>query len=251
MISKNEIKEIRALAQKKFRDERGLFVVEGEKMVAEARESGFEIVKIFEKSDIGEEAMARITMLASPSPVLAVVRIPAEQPVGESVEGLTLALDGLRDPGNVGTIIRLADWFGIRHIVASQDTVDIYNPKVVQATMGSIFRVRFSYCDLPATLDKLKDKGTAIYGTFLDGENIYGADLSAATGTATGTAAGTGSAAGVIVMGSESNGISDEVAETVTKRLHIPSFAGGNRTSESLNVAIAAAITCSEFRRRM
>lgn len=232
MISKNEMKDVRALAQKKFRDQSGMFVVEGEKMVAEARESGFEIVKIFERSDIGDEAMSRITMLSSPSPVLAVLRIPKPQAIPDKADGLVLALDGLRDPGNVGTIIRLADWFGIRRIIASQDTVDIYNSKVVQATMGSIFRVQFNYCDLAQVLSKATEP---VYGTFLDGENIYSAQLSGN---------------GYIVMGSESNGISEAVAQTVTQRLHIPSFSGGRPTSESLNVAIAAAITCSEFKRR-
>lgn len=232
MISKNEIKEVKALGQKKFRDQSGLFVVEGEKMVAEAVASGFEIVKVFERDDIGEDAMSRISMLASPSPVLAVVRIPSPKPLPENPDGLILALDGLRDPGNVGTIIRLADWFGIRQIIASPDTVEIYNPKVVQATMGSIFRVQLNYCDLPSVLGKAK---VPVFGTFLDGEDIYKSKLGNS---------------GYIVMGSESNGISDAVAKTVTSRLHIPSFSGGLPTSESLNVAIAAAITCSEFRRR-
>ena len=235
MISKNEIKQVKALAQKKFRDERGLFVVEGEKMVAEALASGFEVVNIYRQSDIGEEAMERITMLSSPSPVLALVRIPAPEPLPETADGLVLALDGLRDPGNVGTIIRLADWFGIDRIIASPDTVDIYNPKVVQATMGSIFRVRFSYCDLPPVLGALKGKGVRIYGTFLDGDDIYRSPLGAE---------------GVVVMGSESHGISPAVEACVTDRLHIPSFSRGARAAESLNVAIAAAITCSEFRRR-
>lgn len=236
MISKNDIKEIRALSQKKFRDERGLFVVEGEKMVAEARNSGFEIVGLYERDVIGDNAMQRISMLSSPSPVLAVVRIPVHKEE-DSAEGLTLALDGLRDPGNVGTIIRLADWFGIKRIIASEDTVDIYNPKVVQATMGSIFRISFSYCNLPAALQTLKESGKQVFGTFLSGENIYEADLCGGTD-------------GVIVMGSESNGISTEVAAKVTRRLNIPPFAEGRPTSESLNVAMAAAITCSEFRRR-
>lgn len=235
MISKNEIKEIRSLSQKKFRDLKGLFVVEGEKMVAEARDSGFEIVRVYERGDIGPDAMERISMLSTPSPVLAVVRIPEKRE--ERAGGLVLALDGLRDPGNVGTILRLADWFGIRRIIASEDTVDIYNPKVVQATMGSIFRISLTYCNLPSALKDYRERGIPVFGTFLDGDNIYESALD-------------GTSDGVIVMGSESNGISPEVALCVTKRLHIPSFPDGSRTSESLNVAIAAAITCSEFRRR-
>ena len=218
---------------KKFRDERGLFVVEGEKLVAEAVASDFEVVRILRADEIGRDAMSRISMLSSPSPVLAVVKMPyAPETLHIDRNSLTLALDGLRDPGNVGTIIRLADWFGIRNVIASRDTVDIYNPKVVQATMGAIFRVNFSYCDLPAVLT---DSGCAIYGTYLEGEDIYGAELSDR---------------GIIVLGSESNGISAEAGEAVTRKLTIPSFSNGRTVCESLNVAMAAAVVCSEFRRR-
>ena len=237
MISKNEIKQIKALSQKKFRDGSGLFVVEGEKMVAEALSSGFEVVKVFRIAEIGGEAMSRISGLSSPSPALALVRIP-DNPgtVAPSGDELVLALDSLRDPGNVGTIIRLADWFGIRTVIASRDTVDIYNPKVVQATMGAIFRVRFIYCDLPQTLSGLRAEGIPVYGTFLEGDNIYGTPLTAG---------------GVIVMGSESFGISDAVRATVSHKLFIPPYPESGTGSESLNVAVATAITCSEFRRRV
>lgn len=242
MISKNEIKQTKALAQKKFRDESRLFVVEGEKMVAEALASDFEVVKVYRTSEIGEEAMSRISNLSSPSPALAVLRIPTENALPQpSSEELVLALDSLRDPGNVGTIIRLADWFGIRTILASRDTVDIYNPKVVQATMGAIFRVRFIYCDLPEALSSFKSAGVPLYGTFLEGENIYETQLSKG---------------GVIIMGSESFGVSEAVKSLVTKKLYIPPFSASSHGaavgtgSESLNVAIATAITCSEFRRR-
>lgn len=231
MLSNNEIKQIRALSQKKFRQESGLFVVEGEKLVREAEMSGFEVVRVLRSEEIGFEAMSRITMLSSPSPALAVVRQrDAEDAVYSG--GLVLALDGLRDPGNVGTIIRLADWFGIRHIWASRDTVELYNPKVVQATMGAIFRVEVSYCDLP---DALSKAGCQVFGTYLDGENIYNTDLPSD---------------GIIVMGSESDGISEAVGRFVSRRLNIPPFDAGEQSCESLNVAIATAITCSEFRRR-
>lgn len=237
MISKNEIKEIRALGQKKFRDERGLFVVEGEKLVDEALRSGFEIVGQYRVEDIGTEAMSRISQLAHPSPALAVIRQP--RPVVLPAFGpddLVLALDGIRDPGNLGTIIRIADWFGIRQILASEDTVELYNPKVVQATMGAIFRVRIHYCDLLRTLQSSGAfDGLPVYGTFLEGDDIYKAPLTSG---------------GVIVMGSEARGISPEMAATVTRKLFIPPFPPGNRTGESLNVAVAAAITCAEFRRR-
>ena len=232
MLSKNDIKRLRQLSQKKFRDESGLFVVEGVKLVSEALASDFEVVERYTVDEIGEDAMSRITLLSSPSPSFAVVRRPASEGISVDASGLTLALDGLRDPGNVGTIIRLADWFGIRHIIASPDTVDIYNPKVVQATMGAIFRVRFSYCPLAKALGGLD---CPVYGTYMDGENIYDAPLEAR---------------GVIVMGSEANGISPEVGALVSRRLSIPSFNPGNTCCESLNVAIASAIVCSEFRRR-
>jgi len=231
MISKNEIKEVKSLGQKKYRDELGLFTVEGEKLVAEALASGYEVVKVFRTSEIGAEAMSRISSLTSPSPVLAVVRKPVESETIPKLKGLVLALDSIRDPGNLGTIIRLADWFGIDRVIASPDTVEIFNPKVVQATMGAIFRVKFSYCNLVETIAA---SGLPVYGTFLEGDNIYKTDLQRE---------------GIIVMGSERDGISPEVAATVTQKLFIPPFPTDAHTSESLNVAVATAITCSEFRR--
>lgn len=231
MLSKNEIKEIRALGQKKFREERGLFVVEGEKLVEEALRSGFDVVAHYRVEDIGEETMGRISLLTHPSPALAVVRRPAPvDPVIDSDE-LVLALDGVRDPGNLGTILRIADWFGIRQVLASPDTVECYNPKAVQATMGAIFRVRVHYCDLPTALPA----GLPVYGTFLEGDNIYQAPLTRG---------------GILVMGSEADGISPEVEALVSRKLFIPPFPADAHTSESLNVAVATAICCSEFRRR-
>ena len=236
MISKNEIKEIRALGQKKFREERGLFVVEGEKLVEEALRSGFDVVAHYRVEDIGEETMGRISQLTHPSPALAVVRRPAPvEPVIDPDE-LVLALDGVRDPGNLGTILRIADWFGIRQVLASPDTVECYNPKAVQATMGAIFRVRVHYCDLPAFLGRPAKPGrTNVYGTFLEGDNIYQAPLTRG---------------GILVMGSEADGVSPEVAAVVDRKLFIPPFPADAHTSESLNVAVATAICCSEFRRR-
>ena len=240
MLSKNEIKDIRALGQKKFRDERGLFVVEGEKLVEEALRSGFEIVGLYRTEDIGAEAMSRISQLTHPSPALAVIRQPAPAMAAPTLspDELVLALDGIRDPGNLGTILRIADWFGIRQVLASEDTVEVFNPKVVQATMGAIFRVRVHYCRLARVLECPAGPGMTavpVYGTFLEGDNIYEADLTRG---------------GVLLMGSEANGISPEVAATVTRKLFIPPFPTGAHTSESLNVAVATAIACSEFRRR-
>ena len=236
MISKNEIKEIRALGQKKFREERGLFVVEGEKLVEEALRSGFDVVAHYRVEDIGEETMGRISQLTHPSPALAVVRRPAPVDPVIDPDELVLALDGVRDPGNLGTILRIADWFGIRQVLASPDTVECYNPKAVQATMGAIFRVRVNYCDLPAFLRcPVKPGMTNVYGTFLEGDNIYQAPLTRG---------------GILVMGSEADGISPEVAAAVDRKLFIPPFPADAHTSESLNVAVATAICCSEFRRR-
>ena len=237
-ISKNELRQVRSLAQKKFRDESGLFVVEGEKMVSEALASGFEVVSVYRRDEIGEETMARLSMLSSPSPVLAVVRQPAPAAFRPS-KGLFLALDGIRDPGNLGTILRVADWFGIDGVVASPDTVELYNPKVVQATMGAIFRVPFHRMDIAELCRKVVTGGGHVYGTFLNGENIYSKALDCGL-----------EAPSVIVIGNESNGISPEVAACVSDRLFIPPYPADDPGSESLNAAIATAITVAEFRRR-
>ena len=232
VISNSEIKQIRSLREKKYRDELGLFVVEGEKMVGEAIASGFEVIRVYREEEIGREAMARISSLSTPSPALAVVAKP--QPEELVIENdLYLALDSVRDPGNMGTIIRIADWFGINTVLASADSVEIFNPKVIQASMGSIFRVRFVYTDIPGACRRFKESGIPVYGTFLDGNDIYSQEL----GTA-----------GLIVMGNESNGISRATAAEVNSRLFIPSY--GKSGAESLNVAVATAVTLAEFRRR-
>lgn len=240
MISAAEIKFIKSLAQKKFRDEQGLFVVEGEKMVAEAERSRFEVVQVWRREAIGEVAMSRISSLASPSPVLAVVRKPMDLMKGKKPgKGLYLALDCIRDPGNLGTILRIADWFGIDAVYASPDSVDLFNPKVVQSTMGAIFRVRFHYTDIPALCRQVLVDGGQVYGTFLDGKNIY--DRSLDNGS---------DAPSVIVIGSEAHGISPAVAACVSDRLYIPPYPAGDPGSESLNAAVATAIAVAEFRRR-
>ena len=237
-ITKNELRQVRALSQKKFRDETGLFVVEGEKMVSEALLSGFEVVSVYRRDEIGEEAMARLSLLSSPSPVLAVVRQPAPAAF-QPAKGLFLALDGIRDPGNLGTILRVADWFGIDGVVASPDTVELYNPKVVQSTMGAIFRVPFHTMDIPTLCREVLSGGGHVYGTFLDGENMYCKALDCGS-----------EAPSVIVIGNESNGISPAVAACVSDRLFIPPYPADDPGSESLNAAIATAITVAEFRRR-
>ena len=247
-ISNNEIKKVKSLLQKKFRDELGLFVVEGEKMVEEALASEMVVEKVYRTEDIGSDAMSRISSLSSPSPALALVRKPSDVYVDDigtlegmiSEGGLYLALDTIRDPGNLGTILRIADWFGIDAVFAARDTVEVFNPKVVQATMGAIFRVRIHYVDLPEVSKIILTQGGRIFGTFLDGENMYVKDLDNGK-----------SSPSMIVIGNESVGISDAMAGLVTDRLYIPPYPSDQSGSESLNAAIATAITVAEFRRRL
>lgn len=253
-ISNAEIKSVKSLSTKKFRDETGLFVVEGEKMVEEALRSPFEVVKVYRREEVGEDVMSRLSSLSTPSPVLAVLRQRESAPAngygvpdtsasanGHGVApGLYLALDSIRDPGNLGTILRIADWFGIRAVVASPDTVEVYNPKVVQSTMGAIFRVDFQYTDLEIFARNVLDAGGSVYGTFLDGTDIYQKDLK--TGADSPVA---------IVIGNESNGISPRIAKIVSDRLFIPPYPIDDPGSESLNAAVATAITVAEFRRRL
>lgn len=240
MMTNNEIKFIKSLSQKKFRDSSGLFVVEGEKLVAEALASRFQVEKVYWKADIGEATMARISGLSSPSPALALVRRPDDLDSGEMpAKGLFLALDGIRDPGNLGTILRIADWFGIDAVFASPDTVDVFNPKVVQATMGAIFRVRFHYTPIPQLCRTALQAGGKVFGTFLDGENLYRKTLDNGK-----------SAPSVIIIGNEADGISKETAACVSDRLYIPPFPADDPGSESLNAAVATAVTVSEFRRQ-
>ncbi len=247
-VSANEIKRVRSLSEKKYRDKLGLFCVEGEKLVGEALKSHFRVETVYRSDETGEAAMSRMTSLASPSPVLAVVHKPVNinisdestlsDCIGES--GLFLALDTIRDPGNLGTIIRIADWFGIKAIFAAPDTVDVFNPKVVQATMGAIFRVKFHYVDIPSVCRATLKLGGNVYGTFLDGNDMYAADLQVGV-----------NAPAVIVIGNESNGISKEVAALVSDRLYIPPYPKNEPGSESLNAAVATAVTVAEFRRRV
>ncbi len=247
-ISANEIKRVRSLSDKKFRDRYGLFCVEGEKMVDEALRSGFDVETVYRKDEIGEEQMSRISSLSSPSPALAVVRKPQDINLSSDAalssalgrSGLYLALDTIRDPGNLGTILRVADWFGIDAVFAAPDTVDVFNPKVVQATMGAIFRVKFHYAEIPALCRAAVSAGGKVYGTFLDGSDMYEKQLNPGKDSPS-----------VIVIGNESNGISNEVAGLVSDRLYIPPYPKNDTGSESLNAAVATAITVAEFRRRM
>ena len=236
MISKNQLKAVRQLEMKKYRTREGLFVAEGPKVVGDLLRCGFRPAMLFATPEwngsdaqlVTDDELRKLSFLQHPQQVLAVFPIPDVQPAAQKSQ-LALVLDGVQDPGNLGTIIRIADWFGISTIFCSEDTADAWNPKVVQATMGSIARVQIVYCDLQQLL---KDTTLPVYGTLLDGNNIYEQELKPE---------------GYIVMGNEGNGISAPIRQLVTHRLLIPSFRPG---AESLNVAIATAITCSEFRRR-
>ena len=241
MITRAEILDIKALATKQGREEQGAFIAEGEKLVGEIRHSSLRIRRILQTKPIfaegeliSEKEMERISQLKTANSVLAVVEKPTHKlSVVQPNKSLVLALDRVQNPGNLGTIIRLADWFGISDIVCSEECADCFNPKVVQATMGAILRVRVHYTNLPQWLAAQRD--AKVYGTFLEGENIYNAQLDKS---------------GIIVMGNEGQGISDEVAKCVSHKLLIPPYPADRCGSESLNVAVATAVICSEFRRR-
>lgn len=237
MISKNQQKLIRGLELKKFRRREQLFVAEGPKVVGDLVKAGYTPQALFSTTEqpgaqlVSEDELRRISFLQHPQQVLALFPLPEPELEQPQPGSLYLALDGVQDPGNLGTIIRLADWFGIGTIYCSEDTADAWAPKVVQATMGSIARVKVIYTNLGELLDNTT---LPVYGTLLDGNDIYQEKLTAE---------------GIIVMGNEGNGISADIRQKVNRRLLIPSFHRGD-TAESLNVAIATAITCSEFRRR-
>ena len=241
MVSKNQIKLITSLQQKKYRKQEQLFFAEGVKVVQELLHSNFELQDLFTtKQDfltvpknkvhaISEAELKKISALITPNTCLAVFKIPKAKQMVE--KGLLVALDDVRDPGNLGTIIRLCDWFGIETLFCSEESVDIYNPKVVQATMGSISRVNVVYGNLETFLSQTK---LPIFGTFMDGKNIYQEELPKE---------------GIIIMGNEANGISTSVEKLVSERIAIPRF-GNLQVTESLNVATATAIILSEFKRK-
>ena len=240
MISKNKIKLIHSLETKKGREKVGLFVAEGSKVVNDLLHEGFVADEILE--DI--EDIKKVSFLQHPQPVLGVFKMPEEDSkvtndylslFNKYIDNqLVLSLDGVQDPGNLGTIIRIADWFGIENIFCSHETADCWNPKVVQATMGSIARVKLHYLNLNELIDHLP-VDYPIYATLLDGNNIYSQELSHH---------------GMIVMGNEGNGISSQLRTKINRKLLIPNYPPERETAESLNVAIATSIVCAEFRRR-
>lgn len=262
MLTKNKQKFIRSLSQKKVRDAEGVFLAEGPKVVGELIEkfkcryllgtsqylesSSAELVhscamSISEIIEINDTQLSQLSLQKTPHDVMAVFERPKEEENDISqwkeipTHSLALALDDIQDPGNLGTIIRLADWFGIEHIFCSPATADAFSPKTVQATMGALGRVHLHYTPLSTFIRQLP-KGTPIYGTFLDGESLYTDNLTSH---------------GLIVMGNEGNGISSDIDALCTHRLLIPNYPIGRPTSESLNVSVATAIICAEFRRKM
>jgi TrmH family RNA methyltransferase len=250
MLSKSKIRYIRSLELKKFRDARRVFVAEGNKLVADmlgafpcewllakpawmATQGDIPAAEL--RTDEGED-IRKVSFLATPQDVIAVFRRPTCD-IGEvdASACLTLALDGVQDPGNLGSVIRLADWFGIGHVVCSPDTADVFSPKDVQATMGALAHVKVHYTPLEPWLRAASAASIPLYGAFLQGENLYTQPLSRT---------------GIIVMGNEGNGIRPETEALIDRRLYIPPWPSGRSVPDSLNVAVAAAIVCAEFRRR-
>ncbi|WP_062062540.1 TrmH family RNA methyltransferase [Aquimarina longa] len=242
MVSKNQKKLIRSLYQKKYRKQHGLFVAEGKKVIKELLEANLRLHSLFTLDssnfdnigmpmyNVTEEELKQISFLTTPQVALAVFYTPEVSEIKS--EGLVLALDDVRDPGNLGTIIRLCDWFDVKNLVCSMQTVDCYNPKVIQATMGSITRVNISYVDLREFLMH-KTLNSRVFGTFMDGNSVYDEKLPKE---------------GIIVMGNEANGISMDIENLIKDKITIPQF-GSDQQTESLNVATATAIILSEFKR--
>ncbi|MEM9000763.1 MAG: RNA methyltransferase [Bacteroidota bacterium] len=239
MVTKNQIKRVKSLQQKKYRNLYGQFAVEGVKTVSELLNADFELVDVYCVSKqafnfhnvstliISDGALQKMSSLRSPNGVLAVFKIPKIKPL--DTKDWVLVLDTVQDPGNLGTIIRLCDWFGIRHLVCSHETVDLYNPKVLQATMGSIARVNVVYCDVQGYL---RDTSLPVYGAYMKGNSVYESKLPEK---------------GILIMGNEANGISDVLKRFVKEKIAIPQY--GQQSAESLNVATATAILLHEIRR--
>jgi RNA methyltransferase, TrmH family len=246
MLSQAQLKLVKSLHLKKNREEMHLFIAEGKKLVDELADSSLEVVHVYISGNyfgnkpftkVTGDEMKKISALKTPPNILAVCRIPEENIlIPDLHKELALVLDDIRDPGNFGTIIRIADWFGITHIFCTSECVDTYNPKVVQASMGSIARVKIDYKNLRNVLQECRDRQLPVYGAKLDGVNILKEKLSSN---------------GVVIIGNESTGISPELSDYITYAIKIPSFSLPNKTTgaESLNAAMATAIICAEFRR--
>ncbi|MCK9207075.1 MAG: RNA methyltransferase [Salinivirgaceae bacterium] len=252
MISSNQVKFIKSLEHKKYRKIHQSFVVEGEKMVLELLNSPFEVTQIFATKpflnhysgnltkgtnlvEVTDQELKKISTQQTPNQVLAIAKLPQEGPLNLSDGNLFLALDNVQDPGNLGTIIRTAAWFGIRRLFCSPDTVDAFNPKVIQSTMGSIFRVHLHYSELIPILEQAHRAGFTTLGTLLTGTDMYEHPLPPKA---------------IIVMGNESKGISPDIQRILDQKIKIPSFPENAQEVESLNVAVATALVCAEFRRQ-
>jgi TrmH family RNA methyltransferase len=250
MASKSTISFLRSLQQKKFRNEEGVFIVEGPKMVSEVLKSDFKVRQLFATSNwtpdqhlsleveiLSEAEMERVSGHQTPNKVLAVVEMPLLQgPVNMLSQGLHLLLDQIQDPGNLGTIIRIADWFGISYVICSPDTADVFNPKVIQASMGSVFNVKVHYTSLADVLLKnAAGNKWPVYATLLSGENIYNADFAESS---------------FVILGNESRGVNPVLNSFITQGIHIPRPSNKQSKAESLNVAVAAGIVCSEYCRK-
>lgn len=253
MITKATIKQVNSLKLKKNRQESGKFLAEGLKIISELLDSNYEIETLFctpdflnvfskeiknhtEVIEVKEKDLARISLLKTPQKAIAIVKIPPQNLEFKNLENqLTLFLDDINNPGNLGTIIRLANWFGIPQVVCSEETVDVYNPKVIQATMGALAGTEVFYVNKIHFFENIKNNTSLkIYGSFIDGDNIYKKELTKN---------------GIIILGNESHGISNELIPLIDYKLSIPNFSNHLKGTESLNVAVASAIFCSEFRR--
>ncbi|SHF63926.1 RNA methyltransferase, TrmH family [Mariniphaga anaerophila] len=251
MIGKNKIKQIKSLTQKKFRLKEESFLVEGDKNIREVLKSHFRVKELFATAEfisenksllpkaekVTETSAAEIkkaSLLKQPQNCLAVCELPHQTTLPQNLDGFCFFLDGVQDPGNLGTIIRTCDWFGVKYLFCSPDTADVFNPKVIQATMGSFTRVKVIYTPFDALALLANEQQLPVFGTFLEGENIYSTPL---PGNA------------IIILGNEGKGIREEVAKHVTFKLNIPSFGQGKEKAESLNVAVTSGIICSEFSR--
>ncbi len=254
MVSRNTIKHIQSLQKRKAREEEKLYTIEGDKLVREYLAAGQRLSLLVAKpefiSSLGQrdrtlisetvpasyEELKRVSSLTTPHNALAIVHIP-DQPsfAADTLHGLTIALESIQDPGNLGTIIRASAWFGIRNIICSSNSVDVYNPKVIQASMGAILNVEVRYSELDFILGEAGKAGIPVYGTFLEGESIYTSELDDR---------------GIILFGNESKGISGSLAPFITKRIFIPRYTVSDHGVESLNVGMAASVVLSEFARR-
>jgi RNA methyltransferase, TrmH family len=254
MISRNKLKFIASLQKKKIRDEERLFVIEGDKLVKEFLATGVPVKMVVAKPEfisslsssmqgqaadiesVSYEELKQISTLKTPHNALAVIHMPDNEMNTDNIfDHFCTALDFVQDPGNMGTIIRAAGWFGIKNIICSEDCVDIYNPKVIQASMGAILHVNVFYCDLKEFLKQAKEKSVCVFGTMLDGKSIYEHKLDNK---------------GVILLGNESKGISAELIPFITEKIKIPKFSKATEGIDSLNVGMAASVVFSEFLRK-